>query len=757
MSILSRIGNVGLVVATSLVLTIDSAPRAASSRADHQAASSDAKVDFVRDVQPIFRRSCYGCHGAAVHQGSFRLDRRSDAMRGGGGPVIGPGNSAGSRLVFRLEGSQFGPQMPPTGALKADEIRTIKNWIDQGAEWPDEAAGEASLPPADPNAVRLSQALRAGNAATIAQLAAEPKIGGARGEGGTTPLMSAVLYGDARTVRAFLDGGADPNARNDFGATALMWAVGDAEKARLLVERGADVNAKSDEGLTPLLIAAGQPGAAAVVKLLLERGANPNVDAPTSTAVFSSAFTGDDSVFRALVGVVQPPIKGSIGALAYALRRGCLACADMLVPKMAPKEIETAADLLTPPNGDARLLSYLLAHGLSASKKDEKGLTLLMQVAASDGATTAIVKPLLDAGADVNATSTEGFTALSLAKLRANAPVIDLLRKAGAKDAGSLLAPQGVASPAASPRAAVERSLPLLQQTDVTFLRKSGCVSCHNNTLTAMTVALSRASGIRVDEEVADAQARGISRFLETWRERALQGVAIPGDADTVSAILLGHAAEAQPATEATDAMARLLRRYQARDGSWPILAHRPPLESSDVEVTAASMRALQVYAARSDRAESTRAIASAAAWLATAPVVTTEDRAFQLLGLGWSSANSSASKGAIQKAGRALVATQRADGGWSQLSTLESDAYATGQALVALEQSGALAPTDAAFQRGVRFLLNTQHGDGAWFVPTRALAIQPFFESGFPFGHDQFISAAATGWATMALALASR
>jgi ankyrin repeat protein len=49
--------------------------------------------------------------------------------------------------------------------------------------------------------------------------------------------MSAVLYGDTASVGALLDGGADVNAHNDAGATALMWAVTDLEKTRRLVER----------------------------------------------------------------------------------------------------------------------------------------------------------------------------------------------------------------------------------------------------------------------------------------------------------------------------------------------------------------------------------------------------------------------------------------------------------------------------------------------------------------------------------------
>ena len=61
---------------------------------------------------------------------------------------------------------------------------------------------------------------------------------------------------------------------------------------------------------------------------------------------------------------------------------------------------------------------------------------------------------------------------------------------------------------------------------------------------------------------------------------------------------------------------------------------------------------------------------------------------------------------------------------------------------------------SDAAYQRGVQFLLKTQQEDGSWYVKTRALALQPWFDAGFPHGHDQWISAAGTNWAAMALTL---
>jgi squalene cyclase len=199
--------------------------------------------------------------------------------------------------------------------------------------------------------------------------------------------------------------------------------------------------------------------------------------------------------------------------------------------------------------------------------------------------------------------------------------------------------------------------------------------------------------------------------------------------------------------------MARLLKREQLPDGHWRIFAHRPPLESNDIEVTAASMRALQMYAPAGERAAYHDAIARAAAWLRQAVPHCTEERVFQLLGLTWSGAETPI----IQRAGQALLAEQRPDGGWAQIPSLESDAYATGRALVALGESKALSVADPAYKRGVSFLLQTQYADGSWYVRTRALPIQPHFESGFPFGRNQFISAAATNWATRALIATAR
>src|SRR5690349_6154277 len=208
-----------------------------------QSRQDPGKVDFRRDVQPLLRQYCVGCHGPTQQMNGFRLDRRRDAMRGGTLAMIAPGNSQGSRLYWKLIGDQYGPQMPPTGALRPDQITVLKAWIDQGAEWPDDLSGDTPPAQPDPGAAEIMNSIRNGDRIAFRRLVRRfPNPGNLRGAGGTTVLMQAVLYGNAETVRLLLSRGADPNLKNEAGATALMWAADDPVKTRLLLDRGADVN-----------------------------------------------------------------------------------------------------------------------------------------------------------------------------------------------------------------------------------------------------------------------------------------------------------------------------------------------------------------------------------------------------------------------------------------------------------------------------------------------------------------------------------
>src|SRR5262249_3992565 len=178
-----------LVVATVCVLVTGTA-----------SAQGPVKIDFVRDVQPLFNTHCIECHGPKPQKNGLQLDRRRAAFRGGSVRAIAPGTSEASRLYLKLIGDRYGPQMPPEGTLSREEIEVIKSWIDQGAEWPDDAAGEAPVAPPDPKATRMMALLRDGDRGAFRKmLRDEPKAANRKGPGGSTPLMYAVLYGDAES------------------------------------------------------------------------------------------------------------------------------------------------------------------------------------------------------------------------------------------------------------------------------------------------------------------------------------------------------------------------------------------------------------------------------------------------------------------------------------------------------------------------------------------------------------------------------
>jgi mono/diheme cytochrome c family protein len=96
-------------------------------------------VDFVRDIQPIFRQHCYDCHSADHEDGGVNLGIRDRALQGGHhGPIFEVGSSVNSRLIHLVAAVDSKSIMPPeTGGLSKQEIGLLRAWIDQGAVWPD--------------------------------------------------------------------------------------------------------------------------------------------------------------------------------------------------------------------------------------------------------------------------------------------------------------------------------------------------------------------------------------------------------------------------------------------------------------------------------------------------------------------------------------------------------------------------------------------------------------------------------------------
>lgn len=380
------------------------------------------------------------------------------------------------------------------------------------------------------------------------------------------------------------------------------------------------------------------------------------------------------------------------------------------------------------------MMKAMVAKGADIHALDGAGSTPLMWAAANEAAKPELVDELLKLGADPNVANKMGDTALTWAARRGPTAVVASLTKGGARDMRT--------------KEPIERALRLMQKSADHFTKVSGCTSCHHQSVPQMANGLARQRGLAVDEKIAKQQVAAVIATFAGAREIMLQGTdQIPDPPISVSYALLGLHAEGYAPDETTEAMAHLISTKQRPDGSFPSLPARPPIESSDVSATALSLRALQLYGKQPEQA-----VERARSWLLTVTPRTNEERSMQLLGLAW--ANASADQ--MRPFAQALMAEQQASGGWSQLAHLEPDAYATGQSLFALHEANQMKTSDPAYQNGVSFLLRTQMADGSWLVRTRAFPFQPYKESGFPHGKDQWISASGTGWAAMALTLAT-
>ena len=96
------------------------------------------RVDYERDVKPIFAARCFACHGALKQEGGLRLDTGASARRGGdSGEAIVPGDVESSLLVARVTAEDLSERMPPEGEpLEPEQAAVLAAWIAQGADSP---------------------------------------------------------------------------------------------------------------------------------------------------------------------------------------------------------------------------------------------------------------------------------------------------------------------------------------------------------------------------------------------------------------------------------------------------------------------------------------------------------------------------------------------------------------------------------------------------------------------------------------------
>ncbi len=302
--------------------------------------------------------------------------------------------------------------------------------------------------------------------------------------------------------------------------------------------------------------------------------------------------------------------------------------------------------------------------------------------------------------------------------------------------------------PEALIRDSLQKGLKRVQAAAGNYPSYRDCFSCHHQTLPVMAMMASKQAGLEIDATTLELTVEFTKESFDFRREQLEEGRGIGGGAMTVSYGLWTFQEVSRLPDEVTEAMSAFLIKSQERTGRWRSSQGRPPLEGSHITATVLSAYGLQEFAPLHYQKFAKKAIDDGLSWLLDVNPKDQEDRNFRLLGLWLLNAD----QAAIEKARDLVLRSQREDGGWSQLETMESDSYATGQALTILRRTG-LKPSDPAYQRGLRFLIETQEEDGSWFVETRARPIQTFFDNGDPHGKSQFISTSATCWAVTALA----
>lgn len=574
----------------------------------------------------------------------------------------------------------------------------------------------------------------------------------APGPEGLTPLVYAVMTAGVPVMRAVLDAGANVNAATADGITALHVAAYDLEKTRLLVSRGADVNATSKRGATPLLMAADRPGGLEIVRLLVEKGAKVDSVAGGGsmvgpTALSRAAGNGDVAVMRYLLAH-GAKVENAQGIARFAAFGHCAECLRIALEAGAPADhtdkpartaLQDAAAF-----GSIEMVRVLVEKGAAVSKADPRGYTALMRAALSyEPGAGEVIAYLLEKGADPKPKNETGDTALSLALRFGETPAVALLRKAGAPEPKTAVrVPPALETNSVA--AAVERSLPLLQKIAAPVRKLNQCTTCHNHTLPAMAVAMAKARGVPVDEQ-------GFQTDMELARTPnsgsmvpILLGTGVP---DFFPYQLMGLAVGGGAPGVTIDGMVHHVTTRQDATGRFKGFDYRPPQEYTDITFTATALRAMQLHPIPGRAAELKERTRRAARWLAAQRPRDTEEHALRLMGLAWAGPGGSVREAAV----RGLTALQRADGGWGQTAALASDAYATGETLYALHLAGVPA-NDAAYRRGVAYLLGTQRKDGSWYVTSRSHPVQPLIDGGYPYINHQWISASAGAWSTMAL-----
>jgi len=303
--------------------------------------------------------------------------------------------------------------------------------------------------------------------------------------------------------------------------------------------------------------------------------------------------------------------------------------------------------------------------------------------------------------------------------------------------------------PVSAPDAAIGRSLSFLAKDSLAWKKQHNCVSCHHAAMVIWALREAKERGHAVDEPALGE----LTKWVVASRDGSSLMRPPPASAPKVKvinlyAVLSALALESGggPAADTRGAVATFLARVKADqtdEGPWQIWPEPGPRQpffaSAEVMSSLATLALLPDAAAKAARDK-------ALMWLAArTPEDDAQADAIRLILWRRSGRPAGQTKLLVKR----ILGRQRGDGGWAQTKDMASDAFATGQALYALMESG-LAPDDPVVRRARAFLTKTQRPDGSWPMTSRPSL------PGDKGGTHVAITCAGTAWATLGLVRSS-
>jgi uncharacterized protein len=260
--------------------------------------------------------------------------------------------------------------------------------------------------------------------------------------GGFSPLMTATLTGSLDDMRHLLDQGANVNYADADSLTALWLAIPDSARTELLLQHGADPSLLSKDHYSPLVKLVNFPGTTGLFRDLVAHGADPKKAAPDNSLLYMAAATGDtaltglllrygflpnDTVFYGDYPLNSATTYRTFPTIKMLIDNG--ANPNVALPKAVLPNLRGMTPLmLTAVADDERSFYYLLDHGANVNARSATGYTALMYLELAETDHPALTKALLDHGANPHEKDKNGDDAYTMASKKGNTASAQLLK-----------------------------------------------------------------------------------------------------------------------------------------------------------------------------------------------------------------------------------------------------------------------------------------------------------------------------------------